>query len=773
MTWLEEILGKWIVRHRWRLVAATILIVLIAAYGLRFLTFNNDLRVFFSKDNPQLKALEELENTYNRIDNVLFVIAPKDGNVFTRDTLSLIEKLTASSWKIPYSSRVDSITNFQHTKTDGDDLIVEDLAHDAQSLSDEDIVRIRQIALSEPSLVNSSVSPSGHVTSVNVNVLLPGKTTKEVPEVVAYVRAIRDDYRKQFPAVDIYLNGAIMFDNAFGEATADDMSILIPAMFIMIIVVIGLTLRSIAGTFSSLIVILFSVASGLGLAGWLGISLNPASASAPTIILVLAVADSVHILSTVLNLMRTGMNRHDAVAESMRINLQPVFLTSITTVIGFLSMNFSDAPPFRDLGNIVAMGVTSALVYSIFFLPAFLAVIPLRPAYSAGKDGASHFFDRLGSFVVRRQTMLFWGSCILIVSATAGITRVELHDDWIKYFDQRYDIRKAADFTVDNLTGFDIIGYSLNAGGPGRINSPEYLAGVESFTDWYRSQPKVVHVKTITDIYKRLNKNMHNDDENYYRIPGQRDLAAQYLLLYEMSLPFGLDLNDIINVDKSATRMIVTVNNSTTKELRQIDDSARQWLKANAPAMATFGSGLSIIWAYISERNINSMLGASVGALVLISLLMVAALRNIKIGLLSLIPNLSPAFMAFGLWGIITGRVGLALSVVVAMTLGIVVDDTIHFLSKYLRGRREYNMSAPDAVMYAFHMVGTAMWVTTAALVAGFLILTLSGFKMNSEMGLLTAITITMALVMDFFFLPVLILKFEGKDEKYDKGAER
>ena len=175
--------------------------------------------------------------------------------------------------------------------------------------------------------------------------------------------------------------------------------------------------------------------------------------------------------------------------------------------------------------------------------------------------------------------------------------------------------------------------------------------------------------------------------------------------------------------------------------------------------MFTYGSGLSIIWAHISQRNINNMLLASFGALVLISLLMIIALRSVKLGLLSLIPNLTPALVGFGTWGLLIGRVGLGLSVVVAMTLGIVVDDTVHFMSKYLRARREHGMPPQDAVHYAFNTVGTAMWVTTVSLTAGFLVLTLSGYKMNAEMGLLTAITITLALVLDFLFLPILLMK--------------
>jgi predicted RND superfamily exporter protein len=350
------------------------------------------------------------------------------------------------------------------------------------------------------------------------------------------------------------------------------------------------------------------------------------------------------------------------------------------------------------------------------------------------------------------------------VFLTLGISRIELNDNFLEYFDESYDFKTASDFVVDNLRGWDYIEYSLESGEPGGINNPEYLGTVEEFANWYREQENVVHVNTITDTMKRLNKNMHGDDESWYRIPDRRDLAAQYLLLYEMSLPFGLDLNNRINVDKSSTRMTVTLKSMSTTQMREMDEKARQWLKAHAPkSMFTYGTGISIIWAHITGRNIRSMLVASFWALLLISGILMFALKNVKLGILSLIPNLAPATMAFGVWGMFVGQVGLGLSIIVSMTIGIVVDDTVHFLSKYLRARREHDLDPAGAVRYSFNTVGTAMWVTTIVLVAGFLVLTFSGYKMNADMGWMSAITIGLALFMDFLLLPTLLMMIDKK----------
>ena len=761
-----ERLGQLVVRWRWLIILATVFVVGAAASGGRFLGFTTDYRVFFSADNPQLVAFETLQNTYAKNDNVLFALAPRDGNVFSASTLAAVKELTDAAWQVPYSLRVDSITNFQYTRAEEDDLIVEDLVPNPASLSEAELLRIQQIAISEPLIVNRLISPESHVTGVNVTINLPGKSPDEVPEVVAFVRGMADDLRAKYPDIEVYLSGIVMMNNSFTEASKGDMATLIPAMYGIIILVMAVLLRSVSGTVATVLVIGFSVLTAMGLTGWAGIKLTPPSASAPTIILTLAVAHSIHILISMFHAMRTGMEKDAAIIESLRINLQPVFLTSLTTAIGFLSMNFSDAPPFRDLGNIVTVGVAAGFVYSILFLPALMAVLPVR--MKPRKEGHRLLMDSLADIVVARRGILFWAMLVLIVVLCASITRNELNDQFVNYFDDRYDFRTHTDFISENLTGIYLIEYSLGAGGDGAVSEPAYLERVETFANWYRQQPGVLHVSTITDVMKRLNKNMHSDDPAYYRIPDERELAAQYLLLYELSLPFGLDLNNQINVAKSATRFTVTMESLTTKKTLALEKSAQQWLSANAPkSMQVNGASPTIMFTHIAKRNIKSMLTGTTMALVLISLILIFAVRSLKIGVVSLVPNLVPAAMAFGLWGLLVSEVGLATSVITSISLGIVVDDTVHFLTKYLRARREHGYDAVQAVRYAFHTVGTALWVTSIILVAGFLMLSFSGFALNGQMGLLTAIAIAFALLADFLFLPPLLMRIErGGDGK-------
>ena len=455
----------------------------------------------------------------------------------------------------------------------------------------------------------------------------------------------------------------------------------------------------------------------------------------------------------------------------MRVNFNPIFLTSLTTAIGFLSMNFSDSPPFHDLGTITAIGVVYAFFLSIFFLPALMAVLPVKMA--TRPDSAKSSMDWLANFVIRNNKPLLISIGILIVALIAMIPKNELNDVFVNYFDKTIQFRSDTDHISENLTGMYFVDYSLDNKEPSGINKPEYIAQLEQFEQWLLQQPEVKHVNALSETYRRLNKNMHGDDAGYYRVPEEQELAAQYLLMYEMSLPFGLDLNNQINVDKSASRLTATLETLSSKQVFNFENRVKDWMSDNTPALLTEGSSPTIMFSHIAKRNIISMLSGTTIALILISAILMVSLRSVKFGILSLVPNLVPAGMAFGAWALFVGQVGLAVSVVAAMTLGIVVDDTIHFLSKYLRARRERGMNTEDAIRYAFNTVGVALFITTVILTAGFMIIAQSTFLVNANMGLLTAITISIALFVDFLFLPPLLMLVDrDKSEDLQTNAE-
>ena len=272
-------LTRGVLRWRWLVVLAAIVGALAVGSGAQHLEFANNYRVFFSDENPELTAFEDLQATYTKNDNFLFVLEPSDGDAFSANTLAAVESLTEAAWQIPYAIRVDSISNFQHSYGVEDDLIVEDLFRDAAQMDPDERARRGEIALAEPLLRDQLVTSKGSVTAVNVVLQYPERSLTEVPEAVAHARELRDQIEAQYPNIDVSLTGVSMLNNAFAETGTSDLGTLVPVMFGVILILTLLFLRSAAATFATLVVIILSSMVGMGWAGFMGIKLTPISGS--------------------------------------------------------------------------------------------------------------------------------------------------------------------------------------------------------------------------------------------------------------------------------------------------------------------------------------------------------------------------------------------------------------------------------------------------------------------------------------------------------------
>jgi len=766
--WLDVVLKK-----PWLMLLLSVVFLVTATMGAQNLYFRGDYKVFFGDQNPQLMAFEKMQKVFSKNENANIIIAPKSGDVFNVETLKMIQEMTDEAWQTPLSTRIDSLTNYQHTWAEDDDLIVEDLVLEIDQLTPQKIARAKDIAINEPNLVRRLVSATGEVAVISVTVRLPTGDTPDsaqdasaaVLEIATSITALTDKYKALYPQHDFYHTGIVFMNKSFMTEAQKDASTLVPLMFLMIIAILWILLRSFTGTFATLIIIIVSIATTMGLSGWMGYFLSTATVNVPTMVMTLAVADCVHVISSMLYAMRQGQNKEEAIAYSMKLNLMPIFITSATTSIGFLTLNFSNVPVLADLGNLTALGVMIAFALSVTMLPALLLILPMRQVKIT--TGKSHWIERLGDSVISNHKRLLPISMIVMLAAGAATFNNQVNDVATAYFDKTTEFRQSTDFQQEKISGMSTIDFALYSDEASGLNKPEMLNVVDKFSMWLQDQPEIDHVLSISDTFKRLNQNMHGDDKTYYRLPQERELAAQYLLLYEMSLPFGLDLNNQINIDKSATRITAILQNLGSVEFTEFERRTQQWFKDNAPHIQLNAASPALMFAHIGQANMSSMLTGTLLALVLISGLLIFALRSWRLGLISLIPNLLPALVGFGIWGLYSAEINMGLSVVLSMTLGIIVDDTVHFLSKY-KYAKDQGKSTEDSIRYSFASVGQALWITTLVLTVGFSILALSSFRLNSDMGLLTAIIILAALVIDFLFLPAFLLLLD----KTKKGTD-
>ena len=760
---VTERFAAFVLTFRPAVILAVLALVVAAGAGLGKLAFKNDYRMFFSSDNAELAAFERLQKTFNRNDNVLISVSARDGTLFTRERLQALAELSARAWHIPAARRVDSLATFQHSYAVGDEIVVEGLASRAAKFGDSDVARVREVALTDPLVVRRLVNPQGSVAGINVIVEMDDATKDaQVLEIAGQARALAREAAARYPDLQFHVTGAVMLDAAFHDASEQDMKRLTPAMLVLALALLWFFLGSFAASMATLLVIALSIVVALGLAGHLGIALSPSSLAAPTVLLTMAVADSVHFLSAYSIEHERSNDRIAAMRASLAENLPAVFFTSLATSVSFLSMNFSDAPPFRDLGNITAIGVAAAFLMSITLLPAIVTYLPAvrRPPQFRWLQ------RRLGTlylFVLARPRALAAGCTVVCVALTGLALNNTLNDEYIKYFGESVEFRRDTDYVNDNLTGVYYLEFPLSAGVEGGVSDPAYLARVDRFAEWLRGQPEVLHVFSIVDVFKKLNRNMHGDDSRQFRLPGSRALAAQYMLTYELSLPQGLDLGDRVSVDKSTARLTATLSNLSSRQVIDLDERAYRWLLDNGlPSMQVRASGPTIMFANIGQRNIHDMISGEILSMILIGLILMAALRSVRLGLLSLVPVLLPVGVTFGLWQIFVGQIGLASAVVAAMTLGILTDDTVHFLKHYADARRS-GATTRRAILTSFRQCGPALWITSLVLVAGFGVLATSSFAINADLGLLSVIILGVGLLADFVLLPAVLILFGGK----------
>lgn len=764
----ERNLAQVVVSHPRAILGAALLWIAMAAAGLQYIAMSPDLRVFFSDENPDKLALDAFEETFVREDSGIIAVAPKSGEVFTPETIRAVHEVVERAWYLPYVRRIDSVVTFQDSRAEGDAVLVGDLLPDPLEATQAELDTARARALQRPEIVGSLLNPDASITQVRILFMLPGLDLRnEAPEAYRAMLALEQEIEDAFPQIEILVSGTAAMNASFTLAARKDLKTLLPAMVFVTILILGLSLRSVRGAAIALSVSLVSALSGISALCWAGVPLNTATVMAPLIILTLSVAGVTHLLSATggatESLGATDQTaRQAAIAEALHRLAPSITLSLITTIIGFLALNFSISPPFWQLGNAVAAGLLVALVLILTLVPALVVIWPPR---SVGAKRHNRGLTTLARWTLSHRWAVVLVSALTVGAIVPGIARLQFEDDFVAYFDHSFQFRRDTDRIEENLTGLRTLEYPFDAGQPEGVYDPAFLKQADGFVAWARKQQNVASVQSVTDTIKQLSMNMNDDSAVAYRLPDDRAKAAQYVLLYEMSLGYGMDLSDRLSLDKSALRVTVVLQNVTTADTRHFEEKAAYWIAANAPLLRAAPTGIAHVFTLIAFRDAKAMVMGTLLALVLVSVAMVVLLRNPRLALISLVPNLLPAVLAFGLWGFISGQVTLAISVVAAMTFGIVVDDTIHMMMAFNRNRRA-GKSNEAASIAAVSEVGRPVIITSLSLMAGFLVMSFSGFALNSDMALLTACTVGFAVLADLFLLPVLLSTLVWRDQR-------
>lgn len=754
-----ERLAAALLRFNLPALIALLLVLAALAAGLPRLEVTSNTRAFFGDGNQEFLDLQAIEETYTRPNTLLVALIPPEGTAFAPATLETLREMTDDAWQVPYVLRVDAPVNHMHTFAQGDDIFVEPMLDEYEDITPEAAARFAELAMASDSLRNALLSEAGDVFGLTIRVVLPDDAPEAGQEVETYLRDLSARWEAENEGWSVHMLGGLLANTLLRQVAVDDIRYLVPLSFLAAMGFLTLALGSLRSVAVTISVLAASTLATFGFAGWVGIPLTAGTAISPLAVMVLVSTSCVHITLGTVRAAESAKSAHPF-AHALRENLAPVTVSHLTTAFAFACLNFAPSPPLANMGNIVAFGLIFGLVAVFIILPTFFANKP--PLRTGRLMVSQQAMRRFAGWVARTSGVWLIVFPLLGVLGLYGVSRIEFNDNVIRYFDDRYELRQDAEIIQERLTGLETLQFSLRAPDGASVFDPAYLRAMDRFSDWLLVQPGVVSVSGLSNIIADINRSMSGDDPEAEVVADTQPGNAQLLMFYELSLPVGMDMTSALDVDRTQSLLVATVRSTHASELRDLADRAEAWLLDNEAAIATRATGLSIAFARISERNNSQMLIGFAVVLLIVSLTLVVTLRSVRYGVLSLIPNLLPALMAFGLWGVFMRDVNLGSTVVTTMTFGIVVDDTVHFLMHFLRCRRR-KMATLPALEETFSVAGSSILLTSLALIFGFGIMAASGFAINQHIGLLTAVVILFALLSDLLFLPALLVKLQGQ----------
>ena len=759
----KENLSKFIIKNRIFFIFSCLVLVLILGRGITSVVFDPDMERFFPKGHSATSLSYEIDETFIRTDNIVIAINAKNNSIFTKKTLSLIESLTEKSWTVPYSIRVDSLTNYSYVRSVDDDLLVEPFIENALSMEDSFIQRREKIVEEEEIIYGSLISKDKKTTVISIVVDPPNPDANlKLIDTIEYMLEYIDEAKSNHPELDIRILGTPYQEYISPKMVLSEMPIVMPSMLLLILVSVFFMLRSVFAVLATIFVIVLSLISTFGSVGFIGNALNQMVITIPILIITLALADCVHLFSIFFQQRAKGYSSKESMVKSLELNLQPLFLTTLTTCIGFLSFNVLDVPPLRDLGNFVSIGIAMAFIFTIFFAAPLFSFFEIKAPKSVNQQ--VNLSKKIAKFSLKNSKTLLWSVPLMSVLLISLIPLNVLDENPTQMYDEGFTSFSSDTLWLDEMLGVTFPVSFKAVSKNGSVSEPEFLKKIDSFTNWLETQDEVNHVTSLAHTMKNLNKSMHGDDPKWETIPESEELSSQYLFFYEMSLPMGLDLNSSISQDRSSTKISANLDDMSGKEFLKFDSKVRAHLEDNnLTEIISPAAGFRVVFSHISTVIVNSLLlGVFIG-LLLITLMLGLFFRSIPFGVLSAFPNVLPIGAAFGIWALYDGQVGFMVAVGMGSTLGIIVDFTVHLLSKYDLARREMGQSPEEAVMFAFESVGFALIVMTVVISLGFLVLNLVNFLPLHDFARFSTISFIMALIIDFLFFPNLLVKFDKR----------
>ena len=760
-----ETFAEKIIQYRYLSILFCLVLLIASFRGVGGIAFSPDMEQFFPEDYPISENHAHIEDTFYSSDSVIIAIGVDEGTVFNPRILNLIEEITDKAWSTPHSIRVDSLSNFSFVRAEVDDLIVEPFIEESLEWDQKKINERSTLIEKEEQAYGTILSKDKKTTFINISIDAPREDVeKEYAESMEHIFAFMDPLKKEYPEADMRYAGIVYIEYLSPLIVKAEMPILIPTLLFVILLSLFILLRNVVAVISSLVVIIFSVVTAVGILGHFNSTVSQPFLMVPILVATLAVADCVHLFNVYFQ-SKLEKNAKDSIIKSLRLNLEPLLLTSLTTSIGFLCLNLAPIPALRVVANGIVIGVVAAFVFSIFFLAPLMSFFNVKA--SSQIENQTKLSKRVGQFSLKNRKKIIWLVPLFSAFLMSFIPLNETKDNPMEFYSERFtSVAEDTKWLAKRLGGTFLVTYEYVS--EDLVSDPEYLRQLDEFTTWLENQDEVLSVNSLSKIIKNLNRTLNGDDQSWYVIPQDSELVAQYLFFYEMSLPFGLDLTSTINQERTSTKVTVSLKEIDSKAFIEFYDRVDDYASLSiVSGNLSGGGGTRSVMAFMGMLLAEQLMYALIIGFIVITLAIALFYRSLSAGLITAIPNILPIGVAFGIWGIFSSNVSMLVSLGIGCTLGIVVDFSVHFLSKYLYARRSLSLSAEESVLYAFETVGFPLTIMTVSLCMGFAVLFLASFMPLRGFAGITMISFVAALIIDLLLFPAVLIAWDG-GKKYN-----
>jgi predicted RND superfamily exporter protein len=794
---INRLLSAWAhfaIRHAWKIIVAVVLVVAALSSQLPKLTLETSTEEFLKASNPTRIAYDEFRNQFGRDDQI--VLAIRTETVFDRAFLARLRAIHEDiENEVPDLEDVSSLINARNTRGEGDQLIVGDLLEEMPQ-NDADLAEIERLVRANPMYPNLLISEDARFATILIRTNaftslgddfdeLGGFddedsdaggeptprafiTPAENSAIVEAIEAVIE--RHDGNGIEIFLSGTPPMIEAMQDAITRDMALFTGLAIGIIILALAVLFRRVAGVVLPVVTVIFSVITTLAIMVLLDVAITVPTQILPSFLLAVGVGYSVHILAIFYQHRRAGGDVESSIVFALDHSGLAILMTSLTTAGGLLSFSVAELAPIAEFGIFAPLGVLIALVFTLVLLPALLAVFPMRPEKSAGSRGetaSQRLLVRTGEFANSHALAITLATAGLIAFSLMGAAQIEFAHDPISWFPEDNRFRIANDVINDELRGAMFLEVLVDSGRDDGIQDPELLRRLDKIRQYGEAllvqDVQVGKTVSIVDVVKETNRALNENRDEFYRIPEDPLLVAQELLLFENS--GSDDLEDLVDSRFSMARMTLKVSMADAIQyqafIQHIDGKFSEILDGNAELHFT---GIMKIVGDTINAVIISMAKTYVVAFAIITPLMVILIGRIRIGLVAMIPNLTPIIITLGLMGWTNIPLDAFTLLVGSIAIGLAVDDTIHFMHHF-RHYYEETGSVSQGISETLRSTGQALLYTSLVLSSGFFIYMLASMQNLFYFGLLTGLTILLAFLCDVILAPALITLAMQRDE--------